>query len=287
MNLLSLLWIFLILIVLQPALARWLIARARRRALERLSQQRDATVITLIHRQETIALLGVPLMRHIDIDDAESVLQAIRETPPGRAIEIVLHTPGGLVLAARQIAAALADHDGRITAVVPHYAMSGGTMIALAADEILVDAHAALGPIDPQITQYPASSVIAVAERPGPHSDETLILADISRKALHQVHVFAAQLLEKHMEPAQAREVARILSTGLWTHDHPLMPRELEGLRLPVKVGVPEEERQLLRLYPQPRGRAGVEYFPGRPASPGLPPGREIPRPRRAPARSK
>ena len=285
MDPLSFLWILLILIVLQPALARWLIARARRRALERLSRQRNATVITLIHRQETISLLGLPLMRHIDIDDAESVLQAIRETPPGRAIEIVLHTPGGLVLAARQIASALADHDGRITAVVPHYAMSGGTMIALAADEILVDAHAALGPIDPQLNQYPASSLIAVAERPGPHSDETLILADISRKALHQVRVFAAQILEKHMEPAQAREVARILSAGLWTHDHPLMPRELEGLRLPVKVGVPEEERQLLQLYPQPRGRAGVEYFPSRPAPPGLPPGRELPRPRRAPAR--
>jgi ClpP class serine protease len=283
---LSLLWIFLILIVLQPALGRWLVTRARRRALERLSQQRDATVITLIHRQETIALLGVPLVRQIDIDDAESVLQAIRETPSGRAIEIILHTPGGLVLAARQIASALADHDGRVTAVVPHYAMSGGTMIALAADEILVDAHAALGPIDPQLAQYPAASLIAVADRPGPHTDETLIMADISRKALHQVRVFATQLLEQHLEPAQAREVARILSSGLWTHDHPLMPRELEGLRLPVKVGVPEEERQLLRLYPQPRGRAGVEYFPGRPAPPGLPPGREMPRPRRAPART-
>jgi ClpP class serine protease len=285
---LNLLWIFLILIALQPALARWLVARARRGALARLSRQRDATVITLIHRQETVSFLGIPLMRHIDIDDAESVLQAIRETPSGRAIEIVLHTPGGLVLAARQIASALADHDGKITAVVPHYAMSGGTMIALAADEILVDAHAALGPIDPQITQYPASSLVAVAERPGPHTDETLIMADISRKALHQVRVFAEELLQRHMEPDQAREVARILSTGLWTHDHPLMPRELEGLRLPVKIGVPEEERQLLRLYPQPRGRhAGVEYFPGRPAPPGLPPGREIPRPRPRPARTK
>lgn len=281
------LWIFLILIALQPALARWLVARARRGALARLSRQRDATVITLIHRQETVSFLGIPLMRHIDIDDAESVLQAIRETPSGRAIEIVLHTPGGLVLAARQIASALADHDGQITAVVPHYAMSGGTMIALAADEILVDAHAALGPIDPQITQYPASSLVAVAERPGPHTDETLILADISRKALHQVRVFAEELLQRQMEPEQAREVARILSTGLWTHDHPLMPRELEGLRLPVKIGVPEEERRLLRLYPQPRGRAGVEYFPGRPAPPGLPPGREIPRPRPRPARSR
>jgi ClpP class serine protease len=288
MDALNLLWIVLLLIVLQPALARWALARGRRRALERLSRERDATVITLIHRQETVSLLGIPLMRHIDIDDAESVLQAIRETPPGRTIEIVLHTPGGLVLAARQIASALADHDGKVIAVVPHYAMSGGTMVALAADEILVDAHAALGPIDPQITQYPAASLIAVSERPGPHTDETLILADVARKALHQVQVFASQLLEQHMAAAQAREVARILSTGLWTHDHPLMPSELEGLQLPVKVGVPEEERQLLRLYPQPRGRhGGVEYFPGRPAPPGLPPGREIPRPRRAPARTK
>ena len=106
MDLLNLLWVFLILITLQPALARWLLARARRRALERLSAARDATVITLIHRQETVSFLGIPLMRHIDIDDAESVLQAIRETPSGRAIEVVLHTPGGLVLASRQIASA-------------------------------------------------------------------------------------------------------------------------------------------------------------------------------------
>jgi ClpP class serine protease len=283
----NLLWILLIIILLQPALNRWLVAGARRRALERRAGNRAATVITLIHRQETVSFLGIPLMRHIDIDDAESVLRAIRETPAGRPIEIVLHTPGGLVLAARQIASALADHDGKVTAVVPHYAMSGGTMIALAADEILVDGHAALGPIDPQVGQYPAASLVAVAELPGARKDETLILADISRKALHQVRVFAAQLLEQHMPPDQAREVARILSTGLWTHDHPLMPSELQGLRLPVKVGVPEEERKLLRLYPQPRGRqSAVEYFPGRPEPPGLPPGRETPRPRREPARS-
>ena len=281
-----LLLIAVVLIAIQPFLQARLIAGARRRALERLSRERDATVITLIHRQETISLLGVPLMRHIDIDDSESVLRAIRETPAGRAIEIVLHTPGGLVLAARQIAAALADHDGKVTAVVPHYAMSGGTLIALAADEILVDGHAALGPIDPQIAQYPASSLVAVTERPGPHSDEVLILADIGRKALHQVETFAGRLLEQHLEPAQARDVARILATGLWTHDHPLLPADLEPLGLPIKVGVPAEERELLALYPQPRGRqSAVDYFPGRPAPPGLPPGREVPRPR--PARTR
>jgi ClpP class serine protease len=286
MDFLNLLWLFFIFASLQPVVQQRIVAAARRRTLEKISRQREVTVITLIHRQETISLLGIPLMRHIDIDDAESVLRAIRETPAGRPIEIVLHTPGGLVLAARQIAAALADHDGKVTAVVPHYAMSGGTMIALAADEILIDTHAALGPIDPQLGQYPAASLVAVAEMPGQHKDETLLMADVGRKALHQVEMFARGLLERNMEPVKAREVARILSTGLWTHDHPLLPPELESLGLPIKIGVPEEERALLELYPQPRGRQpGVEYFPGRPSPPGLPPGREAPQPK--PARTR
>src|SRR5256885_3313245 len=151
----------------------------RRRALSAISRERQATVITLIHRQESLSLLGFPVVRYIDIDDAEGVLRAINETPPGRAIEIIIHTPGGLVIAAQQIASALADHDGQVTAVGPHYAMSGGTLIALAADEILVDAHTALGPVDPQLGQYPAASVVEVAKRPGDHDDQTVIIADV------------------------------------------------------------------------------------------------------------
>jgi ClpP class serine protease len=285
-DLTNLLLLLLIVGALQPAIARAMLAAQRRRALEKLSRQREATVITLIHRQETISLLGLPLMRHIDLDDAESVLQAIRETPAGRPIEIILHTPGGLVLAASQIATALADHDGRVTAVVPHYAMSGGTMIALAADEIILDRHAALGPIDPQLGHYPAASILAALERPGPHADDTLILGDIAWKALQQVEAFATRLLERRMSPVRARDAARLLARGTWTHDHPLMSPDLDALGLSIRIGVPDEERALMRLYPQPRGRqSAVEYFPGRPAPPGMPPGRERPRPRR-PARS-
>src|SRR3954466_10890556 len=194
----------------------------RRRALAVLSHERSATVITVIHRQEQISLLGFPVVRYIDIDDAESVLRAINETPAGRPIEIILHTPGGMVIAARQIATALADHDGPVTAVVPHYAMSGGTLIALAADEILLDAHASLGPVDPQLGQYPAASLVEVSERPGDHEDQTLIMADVGRKAIAQVEGFVARTLERHMAPERARETARVMATGVWTHDHPL-----------------------------------------------------------------
>jgi ClpP class serine protease len=271
---LSLLWIFFILASLQPAVQRQMLIVARRRALARIAKERGATIITLIHRQETMSLLGFPLVRFIDIDDAESVLRAIHESPPGRPIEIVLHTPGGMVIAARQIASALADHDARVTAVVPHYAMSGGTLIALACDEIALDAHAALGPVDPQLGDQPAASLLEVARMPGDHDDRTLLLADVGRKAIAQVEGFTARLLERRMPVDRAREVARLLATGTWTHDHPLQPSELQALGLPARVGVGEPERELMTLYPPPRGRTpAVEYVPG-PAPPGLPAGR-------------
>jgi len=236
MDPLSLLWLFFILASLQPAVQRQMMLLHRRRALTILSRKRQGTVITLIHRQESMSLLGFPIVRYIDIDDAESVLRAINETPAGRSIEIVLHTPGGMVIAARQIATALADHDGHVTAVVPHYAMSGGTMIALAADEIVVDAHASLGPVDPQLGQYPAASLVAVSERPGDHDDQTLLMADVGRKAIAQVEGFTERLLGRYMPAGRAAEkVGRLKLNGRLTGRSPLSPFvELEA----VEVGV-------------------------------------------------
>jgi ClpP class serine protease len=263
---LSLLWLYFIFASLQPVLERRRLAALRWRSLKRISRKREATIVTLIHRQETMSLLGFPLVRYIDIDDAESVLRAIRDAPEGHPIEIILHTPGGLVLAASQIAAALADHDGRVTAVVPHYAMSGGTLIALAADEIVVDAHSVLGPVDPQLGEYPAASIVAAAAQPGDHDDRTLMLADVASKALVQAEHTTRELLARHMSQDRARDVARLLSTGRWTHDFPLSAREATALGLPLRVGLPVEERELMLLYPQPRGREpAVEYVPAPP----------------------
>jgi ClpP class serine protease len=263
MDPISILWLFIILASLQPAIQRRFLELSRQRALSRLASERSSTVVTLIHRQETLSFLGFPIVRYINIDDSEGVLSAIRATSSGTPIDIVLHTPGGLVLAARQIASALAEHDGPVRAIVPHYAMSGGTLIAMAADEINMDPHAVLGPVDPQLGEYPAASIVTAAKQAKDPDDRTLILADVGRKAIWQVERFVQELLERYMESAQAKEVARILSTGTWTHDHPLGLEELEALGLPVKVGVPRGVRELMRLYPQPQGRqASVEYVP-------------------------
>ena len=154
-------WIFLFFFLssLAPVLRQRMLEAARVRLLRKLEEQRGSRVITLIHRQETLALLGFPLARYIDINDSEAVLRAIKLTGPDVPIDLIMHTPGGLVLASEQIARALCRHQSPVTVFVPHYAMSGGTLIAMAADKIVMDENAVLGTVDPQLGQWPAVSI--------------------------------------------------------------------------------------------------------------------------------
>src|SRR3989442_1223355 len=191
MSAFDLVWIFFVLSALQPMLRqRWLEA-SRTRLIRELERKRKSRVIALIHRQETMSLLGFPLARYINIEDSEDLLRAIQLTDPDLPIDLILHTPGGLVLAAEQIAHALVAHRAKVTIFVPHYAMSGGTLLALAADEIVMGPHAVLGPLDPQVGQFPAVSIVRTVERKEEKGkdidDQTLILADVAEKALRQV----------------------------------------------------------------------------------------------------
>jgi ClpP class serine protease len=176
-----------------------------------------------------------------------------------------MHTPGGLVLASIQIARALQAHKAKVTIFVPHYAMSGGTLIALAADEIIMDSHAVLGPVDPQLGEYPAASLLKVVKTKSINEvdDKTLIMADVGEKALQQVRNEVHELLGDKLPPDKAAALADKLSQGTWTHDHPISFREAQELGLPVKSEMPEEFYQLMALYPQPvRRQPAVQYIP-------------------------
>ena len=99
--------------------------------IRKIEAATKSRVVTMIHRQERLSLFGIPFYRYIDIEDSEQVLRAIRMTPPDMSITLITHTPGGLVLAATQIALALKGHPAKKTVIVPHYAMSGGTLNCL------------------------------------------------------------------------------------------------------------------------------------------------------------
>jgi ClpP class serine protease len=274
----DILWLFFVFSALQPVIKQHYLEASRQRLIAKIERQRKSRVILLVHRQETMSILGFPVFRYIDVNDSEEVLRAIHLTDPAVPLDIVLHTPGGLVLAALQIARAIHKHRGKVTAFVPHYAMSGGTLIALAATEIVMSEYAVIGPVDPQLGQYPGASILkAVAKKPvAKVSDKTLILADQAEKAIVQVRNSVRELLTGKNPPEKAEELARLLSEGTWTHDHPITYETAKNFGLAVRSDIPPEILDLMALYPQPtRHQPTVEYLPERRRFQGVPEGSE------------
>jgi ClpP class serine protease len=258
-------WLFFMLSALQPLIKQKLLEASRKRLIALIERERKSRVVLLVHRQETMSLLGFPLFRYIDINDSEEVLRAIHLTDRKIPLDLVLHTPGGLVLAATQIARAVFKHEGKVTVFVPHYAMSGGTLIALAADEIVMCEHAVLGPVDPQLGEYPAASILKAAhQKPiAEVDDKTLILADQAEKAVAQMRQEVGELLAAKNPGEKSGEIAKLLTSGTWTHDYPITYERARELGLPVRTDMPENMLRLMELYPQPmRRQPSVEYFP-------------------------
>ncbi len=261
----ELFWIFILISIFLPRLQQRRVEMTRFQLIRQFERRRNSRLITLIHRQESLSWLGFTFSRFIDIEDSEQILRAIRMTPDHMPIDLVLHTPGGLVLASEQIARALVRHPAPVTVFVPHYAMSGGTLVALAADEILMDPNAVLGPVDPQLGRFPAASILyAVRAKPVEEvEDETLILADIAEKAQRQMRLLVGEILAPRLGPEDAQLLAERLTTGQWTHDYPITCEELTRMGLPVCGELPSELYSLMALYPQsPTRRPSVQYVP-------------------------
>ncbi|MGD8719405.1 MAG: ATP-dependent Clp protease proteolytic subunit [Candidatus Zixiibacteriota bacterium] len=258
-------WIFLVIALVLPILQKRFMESRRLGAMRAIEKKRKSRVIAMVHRQETMSLLGFPIMRYIDINDSEDVMRAVRLTDDNVPIDFILHTPGGLILATDQIAQALLRHPAKVTVFVPHYAMSGGTLIALAADEIVMAPNAVLGPIDPQIGGLPAASIIKATElkRPGQNEDQTLIMADIAGKALKQLRERVKNILARRMEIHAADELAVKLTKGTWTHDYPITCEEAEELGFPVSEDMPAEIYDFMKHFPQAkRKESSVQFVP-------------------------
>jgi ClpP class serine protease len=262
-------WLFFMLSALQPLIKQQLLEASRKRLIALIERQRKSRVVLLVHRQETMSLLGFPLLRYIDINDSEEVLRAIHMTDPKIPLDLVLHTPGGLVLAATQIARAVFKHEGKVTVFVPHYAMSGGTLIALAADEIVMCEHAVMGPVDPQLGEFPAASILRAAhQKPiAEVDDKTLILADQAEKAIAQMRHEVGELLVAKYPGEKSAEMAKLLTSGTWTHDYPITYERARELGLPVRTDMPENMLRLMELYPQPMRRQPSVEVRSRPVS--------------------
>ena len=256
----SLLFLLLFLFaILYPQSQLKRIRMLRLARIKAMEKRHGSKVLTIIHRREAISFLGVPAYQFIDEEDAEQVLRWIRKYKD-YPLELILHTPGGQLLASIQIARALRKHPKKTRVIIPHYSMSGGTVIALAVDEIIMDKDAVIGPIDPQIGDllrgvYPAPSWIYAAETKKENAaDTTIVMSDISRKALKLTRDVATELLEGKIQAGPAgedrlKETVEKLVSGELIHSTPLSASQAKELGLPVSTDFPEDVHEFMKLF--------------------------------------
>jgi hypothetical protein len=98
-----------------------------------------------------------------EINDAKMTgfMTVINRLDRTKGLDLVLHTPGGEINATEALVNYLRyAFKGDIRALVPHQAMSAGTMISLACKSVVMGAHSSLGPIDPQVGGAPAHGIL-------------------------------------------------------------------------------------------------------------------------------
>jgi len=259
-DLMSLLFLFFFLYaVVYPQSQLKKIRMQRIAKLKIMEKNHGFKVLTMIHRREAVSLFGMPVYQFIDEEDAEQILRWIRRYRD-YPLELILHTPGGQLHASIQIARALRKHPKNTRVIIPHYSMSGGTVIALAANEIVMDKDAVIGPVDPQIGDllrgtFPAPSWIYAAETKKEKADDTtLVMSDISRKALKLTRQVAKELLENKIQPGpdgedRLDEVIEKLVSGEMIHSAPLSANEAKNIGLPVNTDFPEDVHDFMKLF--------------------------------------
>lgn len=244
-------WIFVVLAILQPVISRRLRESSRANLIRRIESRRGSRVIVVSTWEETMRFLGFPVTRRFEVTESEAVLRAMDLTSKDLPIDIVLHVPEGIEIEALQIARAIRRHQGKVTALVPHFARSGTALLAFAADEIAMSPNAVLGPVSPMIGRTPAPSVLRIARERGMTDEWMLGLLDRAERRIASVKEALRWLLEEKFPRERAEELAARLVEGDWS-DRDLGYEDLAEAGFPVKTELPCEVLQLTALYPQP-----------------------------------
>jgi ClpP class serine protease len=233
----------------------------RAQLIHDLEEERGSKVLTLIHRKEPWSASDDE--PEIGFEDSEYILQQVRETPPDKPIDLIVHTEGGLTFAADLMAMALRNHKAKVTVMVPFYAMSDGTYLVLAADEIMMEKCSILQPVEPLIEDMPANLVMGILKRKPIEtiSDRTILLAESARMETENAKEFVKWLLIDHMNEEQATQVANFLVGGYMASTTPITLDVARAIGLNVVEGVPEKVHQLFETIEFTGGlRPGKQY---------------------------
>lgn len=220
---------------------------------------RDCLRALETHTGTKTLLLAASNIDHDLLPPLDDALARIGDVP---RLDVVVYLRGGEVEAARLLALRLQAATPRLRFLVPHFCASSGTIMALAADEILAGPLAMFSPIDPHLAgvgDRPDLPAVLSAEdlRRLPEAIETwfglapdvaaaqaeaLLAARIApetratfERTVRALEATGDALLARHIASAEARAaIVRTLLQGYGSHDYAIDRDELRALGLPV-----------------------------------------------------
>jgi ClpP class serine protease len=210
------------------------------------------------------------LHTEIDRNDVVGFVDMLHNIQEDAPIDLLLHTPGGDVDACEKLIALIHAKTGEsaFRVIVPDMAKSAGTLMALAANTILMSDSSELGMIDPQfcmkdsqgnefshsVMEYlEAYQEHAQALQSNPKNQVALLMLDgfdpkVVRKfqgIRDRVRIFAEDLLKRRGAPA-SRISQELMSSARWkTHGQPIKHADATQIGLPVLYLTPTDERWL------------------------------------------
>lgn len=141
-----------------------LLTQERKAQLRKISQLRGGRDVLVFAADLSKQLVGISIT-YSDLLPISDQLANLT----GNKLDLILETPGGSAEVAEEIVRVLRSKYEEVAVIVPGWAKSAGTIMAMAADEILMGPISALGPIDAQIIwqgkQFSADALLEAMEK--------------------------------------------------------------------------------------------------------------------------
>lgn len=200
----------------------------------------------LTGRQLVVYFTSKGMIDFRDADDISEVLDDC-QTPN---IDLLLQTPGGIIDACEKVISVLKLRGGAYRVIIPSWAKSAGTIIALSSNSIVMGVNSELGPIDPQFNGIPAEFIRDDPEEKYPYKQ-------IAESAISRTQKLANQVLSRGMlhgaDPGHIEDLVCQLSSAqrYASHGAVINAEEAESLGLDVTYLPPGEElwRKIWLLY--------------------------------------
>jgi len=159
----------------------------------------------------------------------------------GKPVDIYFHTPGGEIFATQAISRLFQNYPGQLRAIVPLYAMSGGSYLVLSCDEIYMANTSCLGPIDPQLGNFfkfgSSKAWNEIVKFKGKKAeDSTISFAHMGKQYTKTIAAQLDKLLkDKVKDPKTRKKLIKLLTEGDIEHGYPITREDLRETGLDIR----------------------------------------------------